>query len=131
MSKERKNHIKDLERLRKQRLIAREALLRAGKLDFKRSDSAKWADFSVDEKGRMLASVQHDDIKGCTPEMIKWFFEHLGCCTTWNGVDFSGPVVSIYHLWHHRDHVAVTPLTDANGKKIWALFRVENQEFTN
>ena len=117
MGKQRDTKIKDLERLRSQRLLAREALYRAGKLNFKESGSAKWADFSVDEKGRMIASVQHDDVKGCTPEMIKWFFEHLGCCTTWNGVDFSGPQVSIYHLWHHRDHVAVTPLTGYKGKE--------------
>ena len=32
-------------------------------------------------------------------------------------MDFSGPQVSINHLWHHRDHVAVTPLTSVGGKK--------------
>lgn len=115
--KKRETHVKDINRLRKQKIIAREALIRAGKLDFKRNSSAKWTDFSIDENGCMIASVWHDDLKGCTPEMIRWFFEHLGCCTTWNGIDFSGPKVSIYHLWHHRDHVAVTPLTDAHGKK--------------
>lgn len=110
-------HIKDWNRLREQRLLAREALIRAEKLDFKDINSAKWTNFTKDKNGCMIASVQHDDVKGCTPEMIKWFFEHLGCCTTWNGVDFSGPEISIYHLWHHRDHVAVTPLTDIDGKK--------------
>lgn len=111
-------HVRDWPRLRSQRLLAREALERAGKLDFKRESSARWADYGQMENGCVLAQVQHDDIKDCTPEMIQWFFEHLGCCTTWNGVDFSGPQVSIYHLWHHRDHVAVTPLTDGpQGKK--------------
>ncbi len=116
MSKTKETYVKNLERLRKQRLIARDALFAAGKPEFKRESSAKWADFTCDEKGRLIASVQHDDVADCTPEMIQWFFEHLGCCTTWNGVDFSGPEVSIYHLWHHRDHVAVTPLT-GTGKK--------------
>jgi hypothetical protein len=110
-------YVKDWEGLRAKRLLAREALIRAGKPEFKRYMSAKWADFYKDEHGRMFATVQHDDVEGCTPEMIKWFFEHLGCCTTWNGVDFSGPQVSIYHLWHSRDHVAVTPLTDRGDKK--------------
>ena len=32
-------------------------------------------------------------------------------------MDFSGPQVSINHLWHHRDHVAFTPLTSVGGKK--------------
>ncbi len=110
-------HVKDWDRLRAQHLIARNALEQAGKLNFKRYSSAKWADFVVSDRGVMTAKVQHDDVKGVTPEMIQWFFEHLGCVTTWNGVDFSGPAVSIYHLWHHRDHVAVTPLTDVNGKR--------------
>ncbi len=109
--------VKNLQALREKRLIARDALYAAGKQDFKNQGSAKWADFTIDEKGRMIAMVQHDDVADCTPEMIQWFFEHLGCCTTWNGIDFSGPQVSIYHLWHHRDHVAVTPLSDAAGKK--------------
>lgn len=112
-----KTYVKDMTGLREKRLLARNAMERAGMLEFKRESSAKWADFTVDEKGRMLAAVQHDDLKGCTPEMIQWFFEHLGCCTTWNGVDFSGPEVSLYHLWHCRDHVAVTPLTDCGDKK--------------
>lgn len=113
----RKTYVKDFSRLREQHLLARNALVRAGKADFKRESSAKWIDYTKDENGCIVAKVQHDDVKDCTPEMIQWFFEHLGCCTTWNGVDFTGPQVSIYHLWHHRDHVAVTPLTDAGGKK--------------
>lgn len=117
MYQKRQTHIADLERLREKRLLARSALERAGMLECKRQSSAKWADYAIDEKGCAVASVQHDDLKGCTPEMIRWFFEHLGCCTNWNGVDFSGPQVSVYHLWHCRDHVAVTPLTDCVGQK--------------
>lgn len=115
---ERKTYVKDMGALRAKHEIARAALYRAGKKEFKTDGSAKWTDFVVTPTGNMIARVQHDDLEGLTPEMIKWFFEHLGCCTTWNGVDFSGPEVSIYHLWHNRDHVAVTPLTDGeNGIK--------------
>lgn len=117
MAKKRETYVKKLDNLRAKRLIARDALYAAGKPNFKNQGSAKWTDFEILPNGQMLASVQHDDVENCTPEMIQWFFEHLGCCTTWNGVDFNGPEVSLYHLWHHRDHVAVTPLTDANGKK--------------
>lgn len=109
-------HVKNWDKLRADRLRARDALENAGKLDFKRYSSAKWADYVKDENGCLYARVQHDDVKGVTPEMVKWFFEHLGCCTNWNGKDFNGPQVSLYHLWHHRDHVAVTPLTN-NGDK--------------
>lgn len=117
MGTNRKTYVADWERLRAQRMLARDALLRAGVPDFKRQSSAKWADYTRLEHGGVLACVQHDNIKGCTPEMIKWFFEHLGCCTTWNGVDFTGPEISLYHLWHHRDHVAVTPLTSSPEKE--------------
>ncbi|MFV0560495.1 MAG: hypothetical protein ACK5NA_07245 [Enterococcus sp.] len=110
-------HVKDWDRLRSQHEIARNALIRADKAEFKRYSSAKWADYVKDEHGVVTAKVQHDDLKGVTPEMILWWFEHLADSTTWNGVDFSGPKVSLYHLWHNRDHVAVTPLTDVNGKK--------------
>lgn len=110
--KERQTYVKNMEGLRTKHDIARTALYRAGKKAFKTDGSAKWTDFVVKPNGIMIAEVQHDDLEGVTPAMIKWFFEHLGCCTTWNGVDFSGPEVSIYYLWHHRDHVAVTPLTD-------------------
>lgn len=115
---ENKTHIMDPDGLREKRLLARTALFNAGKREFKTDGSAKWTDFTVKPNGIMLAQVQHDDLEGLTPEMVKWFFEHLGCCTTWNGKDFSGPEISIYHLWHYRDHVAVTPLTNgANGSK--------------
>lgn len=128
-------HVKDWPRLRAKRLLAREALFRAGTPDFKSRSSAKWADYGKTVHNCLLAQVQHDDVKGCTPEMIQWFFEHLGCCTTWNGVDFSGPTVSIYHLWHHRDHVAVTPLThSADGKQNTGFLQGANSrihELTN
>ncbi|MGI6229811.1 MAG: hypothetical protein ACOYJL_02735 [Tractidigestivibacter sp.] len=112
------SHVADMKRLRECHDNARNALIRAGKKEFRRYEDAKWADFDEFPDGRMLASVQHDDLDGVTPEMIKWFFEHLGCCTNWDGQGFDGPEISVYHLWHNRDHVAVTPLTDgADGTK--------------
>lgn len=117
MKWKKKKHVQNWEQLRKQRMLARDALVHAGKLEFKRYSSAKWADFIEESDGSRVAMVQHDDVEECTPEMIQWFFEHLACCITWNGIDFSGPKVSVYHLWHHRDHVTVTPMTDAGEKK--------------
>lgn len=99
--------------LRNARLRAREALVRAGTPEFKPETSAKWADISRTWKGTVLVQIEHDNIKNCTPEMILWWFHNLSQTTTWNGVDFSGPEVDHNHLWHHRDHVKVTPLTNA------------------
>jgi len=45
--------------------------------------------------------------------MLKWWFKNLAGTTTWYGKDFSGPEILNYQLWHHRDHIRVTPVTDA------------------
>lgn len=101
------------DKLRTMRLHAREALLRADcSPSFKPESSAKWTDITRSLDGSILVQIEHDNIKGVTPEMLKWWFENLGRSTTWNGKDFSGPEIKLYHLWHHRDHVAVTPLSN-------------------
>lgn len=119
--------------LRRQRLLARAALQRAGTLDFKRESSAKWTNISVDRRGVLRVQIQHDDIAGVTPEMMRWWFENIAGTTTWNGENFDGPEIPVYHLWHHRDHIAVTPLTDApDGTKnlgfaVGARSRIDEQ----
>lgn len=101
----------DKQLLRDQRLRARAVLERLGRAEFKPETSAKWVDVKRSLNGRIRVQIEHDTIKGCAPEMMRWWFENLAATTTWNGNDFSGPEVSHYHLWHHRDHVAVTPVT--------------------
>lgn len=101
----------DLGKMRANRLNARRALKRAGFLGFKPLSSAKWVNIKRDWTGRLFMQIEHDTVKGVTPAMIKWWFENLGRTTTWDGVGFDGPEVSFYHLWHHKDHVAVTPMT--------------------
>ncbi|MDO4198740.1 MAG: hypothetical protein Q4D13_07110 [Erysipelotrichaceae bacterium] len=101
------------QKLRTMRLHARSTLKKAGTLEFKPVTSAKWTDISRGWDGRVLVQIEHDDVKNCTPEMICWWFHHLSETTTWNGKDFSGPEVTFNHLWHHRDHEYVIPLTNA------------------
>lgn len=119
--------------LRQQRLLARQALERAGKLAFKRESSAKWTNVSVDRRGVLLVQIDHDNLAGVTPEMLRWWFENLAGTTTWNGQDFTGPEILNYHLWHHRDHIRVTPLTNApdgtinNGFRVGARSRIDEQ----
>lgn len=110
------------EQLRQEHLAARNALAKAGRLPFKARSSAKWADISRSWNGTVLVQIEHDNIKGVTPEMIRWWFENLARTTNWNGKDFSGPEISFYHLWHNRDHIALTPLNNTPG-------RTENQGF--
>lgn len=97
--------------LRARRLTARAALARAGDTSFKPVSSAKWVDVSRDRAGRLRVAIEHDTISGVTPQMLRWWFENLARSTTWDGQGFDGPEISFYHLWHHRDHIAVTPVT--------------------
>ncbi|TGK02617.1 hypothetical protein EHQ53_13505 [Leptospira langatensis] len=82
-----------------------------GKTEFKAESSAKWVDIYKHWTGSLRIQIQHDTIKDVTPEMMKWWFENLGKTVTWNGEE-----VSLYHLWHHRDHIAITPLTNPKNK---------------
>jgi len=122
-----------LEALRQERLRARAALAAAGTLAFKPMSSAKWTNVTVSPRGGIRVQIEHDDIKGVTPEMLQWWFENLAATTTWNGKDFSGPEIFNYHLWHHRDHIRVTPISDApdgtknNGFRVGALSRIDEQ----
>jgi hypothetical protein len=56
--------------------------------------------------GRVRATIQHETMKDCTPEMMVWWFQNLDTFSTFNGVDFAGPPVPIYRFWHPLDHVA-------------------------
>lgn len=102
--------------LREARLRARRALERAGKLGFKPVSSAKWVEIECSWSGKISVRIEHDTVHGCTPQMIRWWFENLGRQTTWDGIGFEGPQISFYHLWHHRDHVSVMPLTGKHNK---------------
>ncbi|MEH3130146.1 MAG: hypothetical protein PGN27_09340 [Mycolicibacterium neoaurum] len=106
--------------LRERRLRARAALERAGTLAFKPVSSAQWVNVQTLRSGAIRVQIEHDTLRGVTPQMMRWWFENLAGSTTWNGVDFTGPQVSHYHLWHHRDHIAVTPRssTSAPGAEI-------------
>lgn len=101
----------NLSRLREKRIFARKALERASCLPFKPESSAKWTNITRKWNDCVLVQIEHDTIKNITPLMMRWWFENLSGTTTWNGNDFSGPEIMNYHLWHHRDHIAVTPLT--------------------
>ena len=104
--------------LRKQRLQARKTLENVNHLPFKSETTAKWCNIKRKWNGSILVQIEHDTIKGVNPEMMQWWFENLSQTTRWNGIDFSGPEIFNYHLWHHRDHIAVTPLNNAIDGRI-------------
>jgi hypothetical protein len=108
---------KRLSSLRDARGRARAALVRAAGEEFKPESSAKWTDAYRSWNGIVHVKIEHDTVKGCTPAMMRWWFENLSGTTTWDGEAFDGPEVSKYHLWHHRDHISVTPLTNGPSGK--------------
>ncbi|MDE2690718.1 MAG: hypothetical protein OXI49_09420 [Acidobacteriota bacterium] len=57
--------------------------------------------------GRLRASIEHDMMKGVSPEMLRWWFENIDTWTRYNGSDFNGPLVPVYRYWHPFDHIAV------------------------
>jgi len=69
-------------------------------------DSASWG---IEELpgGRARAWIEHQVLAGVTPQMLRWWFEHIHTRSTFNGSDFSGAEIPVYRLWHPYDHVAV------------------------
>lgn len=113
----------------RRRLLARRALERAGTVSFKPVTSAKWVNVETTRTGMIRVQIEHETIRRVTPEMMRWWFENLSGSTTWNGIDFTGPQISHYHLWHHRDHLAVTPVQLRNCVEfvavVYGILRVD------
>ena len=78
---------------------------------YKQLNSAK-AFFTYHEDGRYEAYIEHAPMHGVSPEMLIWFFKHLDCYTRYNPYlnNFEGPEISVYKLWHLRDHIAISPI---------------------
>jgi hypothetical protein len=52
--------------------------------------------------GRIHCWIEHDVIRGVTPQMLVWWFKHLeGDCV------YEGRQLTRYRVWHPRDHLAI------------------------
>jgi hypothetical protein len=65
--------------------------------------------------GRMIHRIEHELIRGVTPEMLVWWFRTFPTARlSWND-----DLVSMYRVWHPRDHVRCTvvrkPFDRADG----------------
>ncbi|MEO5666002.1 MAG: hypothetical protein ABIR39_22255 [Nocardioides sp.] len=49
---------------------------------------------------RMRVTIDHQPLAGVTPEMLLWWFRHIGDPTTYAGAD-----ISSYLAWHPLDHI--------------------------
>ena len=50
--------------------------------------------------GQLVLTIQHDVIRGVTPAMLAWWFQHLG-----ETMDYAGVTYPRYWVWHPIDHI--------------------------
>ena len=48
----------------------------------------------------MVMHIRHDIIRGVTPEMLAWWFAHIG-----GDMDIDGRILNKYLVWHPFDHI--------------------------
>lgn len=56
--------------------------------------------FSVLPSGSYELTIEHDLIRGVTPVMLLWWFQHIGGTMTYRGETYSR-----YRVWHPLDHI--------------------------
>lgn len=50
--------------------------------------------------GQLVLTIEHERIRGVTPQMLRWWFETLG-----ETMSYQGQMSPRYLLWHPRDHI--------------------------
>jgi hypothetical protein len=50
---------------------------------------------------RLRATIDHAPLEGVTPDMLLWWFQHIG-----GTMPYAGQEVERYLVWHPRDHVS-------------------------
>lgn len=56
--------------------------------------------FDKRPNGQLILTIEHDVLRGVTPKMLEWWFQHLG-----ESMEFAGQVYSRYLVWHPVDHI--------------------------
>lgn len=77
--------------------------------------------FTKHASGQLVMTIEHDLIRGATPSMLRWWFEHLGETMEHDGVTYPR-----YLLWHPRDHIhwALARPAPDGGSGQGAYFRI-------
>lgn len=50
--------------------------------------------------GQLILTIQHEVIRGVTPAMLAWWFQHLG-----DKMHYEGVMYPRYRVWHPTDHI--------------------------
>ena len=71
--------------------------------------------------GQLVLTIAHDLVRGVTPAMLVWWFEHLG-----EPMTHAGRTYPRYLLWHPRDHIhwALARRAPGGGTGQGARFRI-------
>ena len=62
-----------------------------------------WQDAELElryERSRMIMTIEHEIVRGVTPEMLDWWFRHIG-----GEMDIDGRRYARYRVWHPLDHI--------------------------
>jgi hypothetical protein len=59
--------------------------------------------------GRVRFRIEHDLIRGVTPEMLMWFYENFPTAE----VEVGGVVYPLYRIWHPSDHISAEVISAA------------------
>lgn len=52
--------------------------------------------------GRMKCWIEHEVIRGVTPQMLVWWFKHLE-----GDMEYAGKKLNRYRVWHPHDHIGI------------------------
>lgn len=52
------------------------------------------------QNGRLVLTIEHDIIRDVTPEMLEWWFRHIG-----DIMEYQGRRYDRYLVWHPLDHI--------------------------
>ena len=62
-----------------------------------------WQDAELElryERAHMIMTIEHETVRGVTPEMLDWWFRHIG-----GDMQVDGRNYSRYRVWHPLDHI--------------------------
>ncbi len=73
------------------------------------------------DRGRLVLTIEHQTLRGITPEMLLWWFQHIDGTLTVDGVAHPR-----YLLWHPVDHIRweLASPDPAGGAGAGAHFRI-------
>lgn len=71
--------------------------------------------------GQLQLTIEHDVVRGVTPQMVRWWLEHMSETMVYRGTTYPR-----YLLWHPRDHIRleVTARSASGGTGQGATWRI-------